>query len=250
MSRIIRFFISLAAPKTCYQVLGELLPWTTTACLILITYGSIAGLFWAPADYQQGEAFRIIYVHVPCAILSLSIYTVIFLSSVLFLVWRIKIADRVAEASGVCGATFTLIALITGAIWGKPIWGTFWVWDARLTAELILLFLYSGYLGLRVAYRHHYNAARAAAILAIVGMVDIPIVHFSVEWWETLHQGATITRFAKPTMATEMLYPLLAMIAGFALFYLSLLFYRMRSLILYRERQTQWVQALTTLRTV
>jgi len=231
----------LASPKYCYQLIGKILPWTSIACLICMSYGLYAGLFLAPADYQQGEAFRIMYVHVPCAILSLTIYSILFASSLVFLVWRLKIADIIAEASGGIGATYTLLALITGAIWGKPMWGTWWVWDARLTSELILLFLYFGYLGLRSAIRDPNTAARAVAILAIVGMVDIPIVHFSVEWWETLHQGPSLSKFTKPNIAKEMLYPLLGMLAGFFLFYLNVLLYRMRSLLLYRERRTEWV---------
>jgi len=192
-------------------------------------------------DYQQGDAFRIIYLHVPAAVLSLGIYTVIFLCSLLFLVWRIKLADVIACASAPIGATYTGIALATGAIWGKPMWGTWWVWDARLTSELILLFLYFGYMGLRSAIREVNDAAKMGGLLALVGMVDIPIVHFSVDWWQTLHQGATLSKFAKPSMHLDMLYPLYGLIVGFGLCYVSLLLIRARILLLARERNTRWV---------
>lgn len=234
----------LVSPKYCYQISGYFTPWVCLLCAILMVYGMVGGLFLAPDDYQQGAAYRIIYIHVPCAFLSLSIYTIIFLCGSIYLIWRIKIADIIAAASAQLGAIYTLIALLTGALWGKPMWGTFWVWDARLTSELVLLFLYLGYMGLRSAITETERAAKASAILAVVGMVDIPIVHFSVEWWATLHQGATLSKFAKPSIAPEMLYPLLAMITGFFFFYGALLLVRVRSEILKREWRTQWVQDL------
>ncbi len=206
--------------------------------------GLYLGLFVSPADYQQGDGFRIIYVHVPAAFLSLAIYTFIFICSVIYLVWHIKIADILALCSASIGANFTAIALITGAIWGKPMWGTWWVWDARLTSELILLFLYFGYMGLRSGISDMQVSAKAGGILAIVGMVDIPIIHFSVEWWQTLHQGATLSKFAAPSMSLGMLVPLLIVLLAFGLYYLTVLLLRCCSEILKREQDAEWVKRI------
>lgn len=211
-------------------------------CVGLLLYGVIGGLFLAPPDYQQGDSFRIIYVHVPAAFLSLAIYSVIFVNSIIFLVWHLKVADIIAKASAAMGATYTAIALVTGSFWGKPMWGTWWIWDARLTSELILFFLYLGYLGLRSAIKEPKRAGAACAILAIIGMIDIPIIHFSVEWWATLHQGPTLAKFAKPSIAKEMLYPLLAMIGGFTFFYGLVLGIKVRMGILQSETEATWVQ--------
>jgi len=229
------------ALKHAHSMAGKLIPWFGGLCLLLLSYGVWAGLYVAPPDYQQGDGFRIIYVHVPAAFWSLGIYGVMFAGSVVFLLWRIKLADIIANTSASLGATYTVIALVTGAIWGKPMWGTWWIWDARLTSELILLFLYLGYMGLRSAIPDQDRSAKACAVLAIIGMVDIPIVHFSVEWWATLHQGPTLSRFAKPAIVSEMLYPLLAMIGAFFFFYVTVLCVRIRSKILKREWKTQWV---------
>jgi len=231
------YFYRLASPKVSYVLADRLLPWIASVAGILLLYGVIAGLFFAPVDYQQGDGFRMIYIHVPAAFLSLAIYSVIFISSVIYLIWHIKLADFCAKSSAGIGATYTLIALISGALWGKPMWGTWWIWDARLTSELILLFLYCGYLGLRSAIRDRERSAKAAAILAIAGMIDVPIVHFSVEWWATLHQGATLAKWARPSIDNDMLYPLLGMIAGFGFFYLTILCVRLRSDLLKREWQ-------------
>jgi heme exporter protein C len=222
--------------------MGTIIPWLSIICTLLILYGVIGGLYLVPPDYQQGDAFRIIYVHVPAAFLSLAIYTTIFVNSVVYLIWRIKLADMIAQRSAALGATYTVIALFSGALWGKPMWGTWWIWDARLTSELILLFLYMGYMGLRSAIANPIRAAYASAILAVIGMIDIPIVHFSVEWWATLHQGATLAKLTKPSISTEMLYPLLGMIAAFTSFYIVLLCAQVRLEILKREFRTQWVR--------
>ncbi len=212
--------------------------------ILLMGIGIFLGLFVSPADYQQGDAFRIIYIHVPAAFLSLGIYSIIFVCSVVYLIWHIKLADIIAQSSATIGAAFTFIALLTGAIWGKPMWGTWWVWDARLTSELVLLFLYFGYIGLRSAIPDIQQSAKAGAILALVGMVDIPIVHFSVEWWQTLHQGATLAKFAKPTMSFEMLYPLYILIAGMGLYFVFVLLLRACTEILKRERDAEWVKRI------
>jgi heme exporter protein C len=237
------FLHRLGSPQVAYQMAGFCLPWVSIICVLMMIYGVVGGLFLAPPDAEQGDAFRMIYIHVPAAFLSLMIYGIIFVNSVVYLVWHIKLADITAKCSASVGATYTIIALFSGALWGKPMWGTWWIWDARLTSELILLFLYMGYMGLRNAIREPKRAAKASAILAVIGMVDIPIIHFSVEWWATLHQGATLAKFSKPSIAPEMLYPLLAMLGAFILFYAALLCVRVRVEILKRERKTQWVQA-------
>lgn len=211
------------------------MPYLGFATLLLMGLGLYLGLFVSPADFQQGEGFRIIYVHVPAAFFSLGIYSVIFFCSVIYLIWHIKLADMIAFRSASIGASFTAIALITGALWGKPMWGTWWVWDARLTSELILLFLYFGYIGLRRAIPDVRQSAKAGAILAIVGMVDVPIVHFSVQWWQTLHQGATLAKFATPSMDMNMLYPLYILLLAFGLYYVTLLLINVKSEILHRK---------------
>lgn len=221
------------------------------ACLffgaaVFLTYGILAGLFVAPIDYQQQEAVRIMYIHVPCAILSLSVYTIIGANSMLYLIWKIKTLDIIAKVSAPFGAAVTALALISGALWGKPMWGTWWVWDARLTSELILLFLYFGYMGLRSAIRDPQRAANVSAILAVVGLVDVPIIHFSVNWWHTLHQGASLTKFGKPAIDIAMLYPLLSVLVGLYMIYFALLALQARTEILWRERNSKWVQGLFT----
>ncbi len=236
--------IACGAPKNFYQLATAWYPWTLCFSLFCLSLGAYAGLYIAPSDYQQSDAFRILYVHVPSAFLSLSIYTIISLCSLVYLVWKVKIADIVASASAAAGATFTLLALATGAIWGKPMWGAWWVWDARLTSELILFFLYLGYICLRSAVSTSRLSSQVSGIFALMGLIDIPIVHFSVKWWNTLHQGPTISRWAKPAMPWPMLWPLLIMMLGFGLFYLSVVLMRSRSELLRRERQTQWVSQL------
>ncbi len=202
------------------------------------------GLVRAPADYEQGDSYRIIFVHVPAAWMSMFIYVIMAVSSAVFVIWRLKIADVVAAASAPIGASFTLIALVTGSFWGKPMWGTWWIWDARLTSELLLLFLYLGYIALRSAIEQPQTAARAAAILAMVGVVNIPIIHFSVEWWNTLHQPATITKMGKSSMHISMLRPLLLMMLSFQLLYFYNLMVRLRTGILQRESRASWISEL------
>ncbi len=227
-----------------YRLAGLLGPWVGWLCLIVMLVGLYLGLIVAPADYEQGESYRIIYVHVPAAILSMFVYVVMAVSSAVFLIWRMKLADVVAQASAPIGASFTFLALVTGSLWGKPMWGTWWIWDGRLTSELLLLFLYFGYMALRAAIEHPQSAARAAAVLAVVGVVNIPIIHYSVEWWSTLHQPATITKIGKPSIHPSMAVPLLLMIFGFQLLYLYIVLLRTRIGILQREARTSWVANL------
>jgi heme exporter protein C len=181
------FFHKMASPPWFYRISGKLIPWVGTAFALLLLYGLYGGLVLAPADYQQGDSFRIIYIHVPAAWMSLFIYVLMAVCGVITLVWRMKMAEVVLIASAPVGAAFTFLALVTGSIWGKPMWGTWWVWDGRLTSELILLFLYLGVIALHNAIEDRQTAAKAVAILAIVGVVNVPIIHYSVEWWE--HRG-------------------------------------------------------------
>ena len=232
------------SPPFMYRVAGALGPWFATICLIALVVGLYLGLVVAPADYEQGESYRIIYIHVPSAWMSMFVYMVMALSSAIFLVWRLKIADIVAVASAPIGAAFTAAALLTGSFWGKPMWGTWWIWDARLTSELLLLFLYLGYMALRSAMETPQSAARAAGILAVVGVINIPIIHFSVEWWNTLHQPASITKMDTPSMHISMLRPLLIMVLAFQMLYFFNLMVRVRTLILEREARASWVAEL------
>ncbi len=235
------WFHKLASPPHAYRIAARLLPWFAWPAGALIVVGLYGGLVLAPADYQQGDAFRIVYVHAPSAWLSMFVYATMASAAAVGLVWRIKLAHAVAAASAPVGVSFTFLALATGAIWGKPMWGTWWVWDARLTSELILLFLYAGVMALRASIDDRDRADRAAAVLALVGVVNLPIIHYSVYWWNTLHQPATLTRIGKPSMAGDMLWPLLAMLLGFTLYYGAILLIRLRAEILKRERDAAWL---------
>jgi heme exporter protein C len=227
----------LSVPSQFSEFCTKTLPWTFTIGIVAIAIGSVWGLVFAPTDYQQGEAFRIIYVHVPCAMLSLFLYAWMAACSFIYLVWRIKIADFLAYSIAPLGAFFTFAALVTGSLWGKPMWGTWWIWDARLTSELILLFLYLGYLGLYQAVPSRKVASKLCAILALVGIVDLPIIHYSVYWWNTLHQGATLLQLSRPAIDLQMLYPLLVMLIGLFSYTLFLVSLRVRAEI--RERESE-----------
>jgi len=238
------FFHKMASPPWFYRISGKLIPWVGAACALLLLYGLYGGLVLAPADYQQGDSFRIIYIHVPAAWMSLFIYVLMAVCGVITLVWRMKMAEVVLIASAPVGAAFTFLALVTGSIWGKPMWGTWWVWDGRLTSELILLFLYLGVIALHNAIEDRQTAAKAVAILAIVGVVNVPIIHYSVEWWATLHQGPTITKLDKPSIHIDMLIPLLVMAVAFKLYYVTAMLMRARVELLERERNSKWVKEL------
>lgn len=238
------WFHRLASPPSFYTFAERVAPWFGFGAAFLLAYGLLGGLVFAPADYQQGDAFRIIYIHVPAAALSLSIYTLMAVAGFIAVVWRIKLAECVLIAAAPVGASFTALALITGMLWGKPMWGTYWVWDARLTAELILLFLYLGIIGLHEAMEDPRAAARACGLLAMVGLINVPIVHYSVEWWNSLHQGSTILKFGKPTMSAEMARPLYAMLLGTMLFVGHAILRRTQNQVLLRERGAGWVKEL------
>ncbi len=240
-----KFFHHLTSPPHFYRLGATLIPWLAIPGLLLVAYGTYAGLFLASVDYQQGDAFRIIYVHVPAAYLSMLAYAFMAFGGGIGLIWRMKLAHAVGAAAAPLGAAFTFLALVTGSIWGRPMWGTWWEWgDPRLTSELILLFLYFGYMALRSSIDDTAKADKASAVLALVGVVNVVIVHYSVEWWSSLHQGQTLFKKGGPGMDADMLYPLLAMIFGFTFIFGALLSRRIRTEVLFRERRTRWVREL------
>jgi heme exporter protein C len=239
-----RWFFQLASPRWCYQFTGRLLPWFLLSTLVLLTVGTVWALLFAPADYQQGNSFRIIYLHVPSAILAQSAYMLMAVAGAIGLIWKMKVADMVLKSAAPIGASMAVLALATGAIWGKPTWGSWWVWDARLTSMLILLFLYLGVMALNSAIENESTAAQASAVLALVGVVNIPIIKYSVDWWNTLHQPATFKLTEKPAMPPEMWLPLLVMVIGFYCFFAVSLMQRLRNEIIWRERRAGWVREL------
>ncbi|MGE8409723.1 MAG: heme ABC transporter permease [Pseudomonas sp.] len=236
------WFHKLGSPKWFYAISGRMLPWLAVAAVLLIGIGVVWGLAFAPQDYQQGNSFRIIYIHVPAAMLAQSCYVMLAVAGVVGLVWKMKIADVALQSAAPIGAWMTAVALVTGAIWGKPTWGSYWVWDARLTSMLILLFLYFGLIALGHAISNRESSAKACAVLAIVGVINIPIIKYSVEWWNTLHQGATFTITEKPAMPVEMWLPLLLTVLGFYCFFGAVLLMRMRLEVLKREARASWVR--------
>lgn len=238
------WFHRLASPPSFFRFADKLAPWLGVLALLLLGYGLFAGLWLAPADYQQGDAFRIIYVHVPAAALSLSLYTAMAVAGVIALIWRMKLAECAIVALAPVGASFTALALVTGMLWGKPMWGTWWVWDARLTSELVLLFLYLGVIGLAGAFSDRRAAARACALLAIVGAVNVPIVKYSVDWWNSLHQTSTILKLGKPTITPEMGVPLYIALLGTYVLAGYAVLRRMQVEVLSREQRTEWVRAM------
>ncbi|KTD47359.1 heme exporter protein CcmC [Legionella rubrilucens] len=239
-----KFLYQLASPRNFYQLTQRWLPVLGGSVLLTLLPGLVWGLFFAPPDYQQGDAFRIIYVHVPAAFLSMSLYAWMAFLAVLLLVWRIKLAGLMLSVAAQLGAVMAFLALATGSIWGKPMWGAWWVWDARLTSELILLLLYIAILAIRSAFSDSERGDRVIAILTLVGLVDLPIIHYSVYWWNTLHQGSTLSVFAKPKIAAPMLYPLLLSLLGFTLYALWIILHKARNELLLRERRQQWVREL------
>ncbi len=244
MARFSQWFHRLGSPRTFYQVSGKWLPWLGAITLILMVTGTVWGLGFAPQDAKQGNSFRIIYIHVPAAFLALAGYYVMAVAGAVGLIWRMKLAYMVMKSAAPIGAAFTFVSLFTGALWGKPTWGTYWVWDARITSMLVLFFLYLGILALHYAYTNKDAANKAAAVLALVGTVNIPIIYKSVDWWYTLHQPATIKLTGGTSMHPDMFHPLLVMIAGFYFFYAVSLILFTRAEILHRERRTQWVKTL------
>ncbi len=228
-----------AKSERCYQLCHQLAPWFGLLGLVLIVIGTIWGMAYAPMDYQQGNSFRIIYIHVPAAMLSMGIYLSMAIAAFVAMVWQIKLSETYIIAVAPVGIAFTMVALFTGAVWGKPMWGAWWVWDARLTSELILLFLYIGILSLYNAFEDSAAAGKATCILTLVGSVNLPIIHYSVEWWNTLHQGATLTKGA---ITMDMGIPLVINIFGFGFFVAYVSCIRMANEIVEREKHRPWVR--------
>ncbi len=239
---VYRWFHQLGSPPYFDSFARRWAPWCFALGAVLIAWGMWDGLFGVPPDYQQGNSFRILFIHVPAAWMSLFIYGAMAVNAFIALVWRIKLSELLAMHCAPIGAAFTLITLVTGSLWGKPTWGTWWSWDARLTSELVLLFLYLGVMGLYGAIDDRRNAARAAAFLALVGIVNVPIVHFSVNWWNTLHQGATIKLLGPSTLDASMIAPLVATAMGTKLWFIGSLFARTRTALLEMESGKDWVR--------
>ena len=227
-----------SSPKTFYPLAGKIIPWCAAGAAILIAYGLYIGLFVAPTDFQQGEGYRIIFVHVPAAWFSMFLYLLMAFYAGMGLVFNAKLSYMMATAIAPTGAMFTFLALVTGSLWGKPMWGAWWVWDARLTSELILLFLYIGYFSLQSAIDDKNRADKASAVLAIVGAINVPIIYFSVKWWNTLHQGSSVSFDQAPAMAAIMVQGMLVMAIGFWLYSVAVILMRVRSEIAERENKT------------
>ena len=240
------WFHRLASPPHIYRVAGTLTPWFAWPAGLLIVWALYAGLFLAPPDYQQGEGFRMIYVHAPSAWLSVMIYGVMATAAAVGLIWRMKVAHAAAASCAAIGASFTFVSLVTGMLWGKPMWGTYWVWDPRLTAQLVLLILYLGYMALRSGIDDLGRADRASAVLAIIGVVNLPIIRYSVEWWNSIHQAPSVMKMERPSMPFDMLAPLLMMLLGFTLLFAAVMLVRMRAEVLRRERGASWVKEVVS----
>lgn len=229
----------LAIPERCYRLSGRAMFWLAPAALVTLALGWVWGFAFAPADYQQGEGYRIIYLHVPAAMWSMGIYGAMAVAAFVGLVWQLKLASLAVAAMAPIGAVYTFIALVTGALWGKPMWGTWWIWDARLTSELILLFIYMGIIALWNAFDNRRTAGLAVSILVLMGGVNLPVIHYSVVWWNTLHQGPT---GLQQTIDPAMRLPLRLVIVGFLLLFITLTLMRLRNLILLEERLRPWVR--------
>ena len=232
-----------ASPSTFYPLAGKLTPWFAALAFILAIAGLYISFFVAPTDFQQGEGYRIIFIHVPAAWMSMFIYVVMAFWSAIGLAWNTRLSFVMARALAPTGAMFTFVALWTGAFWGKPMWGAWWVWDARLTSELILLFLYVGVMALQAAIDDPRRADRAGALLNLVGVINVPIIYFSVKWWNTLHQGSSVSLTRAPSMAQTMLWGMLIMALAAWMYTIAVALARARTLVLERERQTEWVRA-------
>ena len=241
--RLPRWFHLLGSPPYVYRLAGRLVPWFAAIACVLIAVGSYWGLAVAPPDAVQGEVYRIIYIHPQTAYVGMMAYVVMAVSAGIGYIWRIKLAHAVAVSAAPIGASFTFCALLTGSLWGRPTWGTYWEWgDPRIMFETLLLFLFLGYLALRAAFDDREKADRVSAILAVVGVVNVPIIHYSVLWWNTLHQGPTISKLGAPSMSTDMLIPFLIMVVGFTFCFYWLLLNRLQGEIVERERNTRWLR--------
>ncbi len=241
MARINWFYF--AAPQRFHALAGKLLPWCAAAAVLLAAYGLWLGLLVAPTDFQQGQSYRIIFIHVPASWMAMVLYLAMAFWAAIGLVFNARLAAMLAQAIAPTGALMAFLSLWTGALWGKPTWGTWWVWDARLTSTLILLFMYIGFMALRSAIDDERRADRASALLAMVGVVNVPIIYFSVRWWNTLHQGASVRPLKGSTMADVMLEAMLVMALAFWAYAFAVVFARVRTIILERERGAAWTRS-------
>jgi heme exporter protein C len=233
-----------SSPASFYPLAGRLTPWFFVIATVFAVWGCYVSFFVAPTDAQQGEAYRIIFIHVPAAWMSMFIYIVMAFWAGMGLAFNTRLSSMVASALAPTGASMAFIALWTGSLWGKPMWGTWWVWDARLTSELILLFLYFGFMSLQAAIDDPRRADKAGAVIALVGVINVPIIYFSVKWWNTLHQGASVSLTRSPTMAKTMLLGMLLMAIAFWMYSIAVMLMRLRCIILERERNSDWVKEL------
>lgn len=236
------WFHRFGSPPYFYRFAGRWAPWFLGISLVLLAIGLYGGLVVAPVDYFQSDAYRIIFVHVPSAYLSLMTYTWMALAAAVALIWRIKIAHAIAASCAPAGAGFTAVSLATGMIWGQPTWGTYWAWDPRIVSQLFVLFFFLGYIALRGAIDDRDRADRASAVLAIVGFINVPIVHFSVDWWNSLHQGPTLMRKGGPAMPMSMVWPLLVMLGAYTFYFVAIMLMRARAEVLRRERGGAWLR--------
>jgi heme exporter protein C len=241
MNPILKWLYQWAIPRALFARIEAWLPWLSVLAGAMLGLGLGLSFFYAPADYQQGEAFRIMYVHVPAAWLSMAVYVAMAAMALSILVWRVEVAQYALISSAPIGAAFTLMALVTGAIWGQPMWGTWWVWDARLTSELILLFIYLAIYALYEAIEDKRQAAKAASLMTLVGLVNIPIIHYSVIWWNTLHQPPSLSKLDTPSIHIDMLIPLLVMLVAFKLLYVVWLFLRVRLALVLAYAHSTWL---------
>lgn len=244
MNSLLLWFNQTGSPPNFDRFCARWSPWAFALAVAALALGAWGGLYAVPADARQGENFRILYIHVPSAWMSLFIYVAMAIQAAIALVWRIKACEILAMACAPVGAAFTLITLATGSIWGKPTWGSWWEWDPRLTSELVLLFIYFGIMGLYAAIEDRRAAARAAGFLVLVGLVNVPIVHFAVSWWNTLHQGATIRLVGPSTIDPSMLWPLLATTLGSKAWFVGSLLQRARAINLEQEAGKDWVRGV------
>ena len=240
-TRVIHWF-KFASPQNYYELAGRMWPWFAALAAVLALLGLWIAFFVAPTDAQQGEGYRIIFVHVPASQMSMFIYLVMAAWAGFGLAFNTRLSGMMASALAPTGALFAFLSLATGSLWGKPMWGAWWVWDARLTSELILLFLYLGFLALQSAIDDPRRADKACAVLALVGVVNVPIIYFSVQWWNTLHQGASVSLTRAPSMAATMLWGMLIMVVAFWMYAIAVSLVRVRNIILERERHTEWVK--------
>ncbi len=238
------FWLQYAAPQRLYALAGRVYPLAFALAALLAAVGLYLGFWVAPADFQQGQAYRIIFIHVPASWMSMVIYVAMAFWAWLGLGFKTRVSGMMTQALAPTGALFCFLSLWTGALWGKPMWGAWWVWDARLTSELILLFLYLGYIALTRAIDDPRRADRAGAVVALVGVVNVPIIYFSVKWWNTLHQGASVSLTKSPSMAAVMLWAMLVMTLAFWAYAVGMAFYRVRQTILEREHDAAWVGEL------